>query len=70
MVRKFAGRGNVMLWAMFCWKSLGPGIHVAVTLTCTTYPNIVSDQVRSFMAKMVQKCKEHDVVQTVDLKVP
>lgn len=27
----------VMLWAMFYWENLGPGIHVVVTLTHTTY---------------------------------
>ncbi len=38
-----------MLWAMFCWETLGPGIHVDVTLTRTTYLNIVADQVHPFM---------------------
>ena len=42
--------GSVMLWAMFCWETLGPGIHVDVTLICTTYLNIVADQVHPFMA--------------------
>ncbi|MCI4382883.1 hypothetical protein PGIGA_G00019780 [Pangasianodon gigas] len=35
---------------MFCWETLSPGIHVDVTLTCTTYLNIVADQVHPFMA--------------------
>ena len=35
---------------MFCWETLGPGIHVDVTLTRTTYLNIVADQVHPFMA--------------------
>ena len=35
---------------MFCCETLGPGIHVDVTLTCTTYLNIVADQVHPFMA--------------------
>lgn len=26
-----------MLWASFCWKNFGPGIHLDVTLTCTPY---------------------------------
>ncbi|MCI4395292.1 hypothetical protein PGIGA_G00178730 [Pangasianodon gigas] len=34
---------------MFCWETLGSGIHVDVTLTCTTYLNIVADQVYPFM---------------------
>lgn len=25
-----AVRGNVMLWTMFCWETLGPAIHVDV----------------------------------------
>lgn len=39
-----------MLWALFCWKTLGPGIHVDVFFTCTNYINIVTDQVHPFMA--------------------
>ncbi|CAM4666349.1 unnamed protein product [Leuciscus chuanchicus] len=43
------GRGqadgeSVMLWAMFCWETLGPAIHMDVNLTCATYLNIVADQ--------------------------
>jgi len=43
------GEGNVMLWAMFCWETLGPAIHVDVTWTCTTYLSIVADHVHPFM---------------------
>ncbi|KAE8297395.1 Transposable element Tcb1 transposase Transposable element Barney transposase [Larimichthys crocea] len=43
------GGGSVMLWAMFCWETLGPVIHVDVTLTPTTYLNIVTDHVHPFM---------------------
>ena len=50
MGRKQAGGGSVMLWAMFCCETLGPGINVNVTLTRTTYLNIVADQVHPFMA--------------------
>ena len=39
-----------MLWAMFCWETLGPAIHVDVSLTRVTYLNIVADQVHPFMA--------------------
>ncbi|KAK3562823.1 hypothetical protein QTP86_010397 [Hemibagrus guttatus] len=42
-------RGIVMLWAMFCWETLGPAIHVYVTLTRTTYLSIVADHVHPFM---------------------
>ena len=35
---------------MFCWETLGPGIHVDVTLTCTANLNIVGAQVHPFMA--------------------
>jgi len=38
-----------MLWATFCWETLGPAIHVDVTLTRTTYLTIVADQVHPFM---------------------
>ena len=41
---------SVMLWAMFSWENLGPGIHLDVALTCTTYLSIVADQVHPFMA--------------------
>uniref|UniRef100_A0A8P4G4M8 Transposable element Tcb1 transposase n=1 Tax=Dicentrarchus labrax TaxID=13489 RepID=A0A8P4G4M8_DICLA len=41
--------GVVMLWAMFCWETLGPAIHVDVTLTPTSYLDIVADHVHPFM---------------------
>ncbi|MCJ8733570.1 hypothetical protein PDJAM_G00225080 [Pangasius djambal] len=50
MGRRQAGGGSVMPWTMFCWENLGPGIHVDVTLTHSTYLNIVADQVHPFMA--------------------
>lgn len=28
---------SVKIWAMFFWKSLGPGIHMDASLTHTTY---------------------------------
>ena len=31
MGRRQAGGGSVMLWAIFCWETLGPAIHVDVT---------------------------------------
>ena len=31
--RRQAGGGSVMLWAMFCWETLGLAIHVDVNLT-------------------------------------
>ncbi|KAK3564923.1 hypothetical protein QTP86_031044 [Hemibagrus guttatus] len=43
------GGGSVMLWAMFCWETLGPAIHVDVTLTRTTYLSIVTDHVHPLM---------------------
>ncbi|MCI4388645.1 hypothetical protein PGIGA_G00088540 [Pangasianodon gigas] len=52
MGRMQAGGGSVMLWAMFCWETLGPGIHVDSILTHTTYLNIVADQVHPFMAML------------------
>ena len=42
--RRQAGGWSVILWAMFCWETLGPAIHVEVNLTC------VADQVHPFMA--------------------
>ena len=50
--RRQAGGDSVMLWAMSCWETLGPAIHVDVTLTHTTYLSIVADH-------------EHPVVITV-----
>lgn len=41
-----AGRATgacVMLWAMFCWESLSPALHVGSSLTGTTYPSFVAD---------------------------
>lgn len=35
---------------MLCWETLGPAIYVDVTVTYTTYLNIVADQVHIFMA--------------------
>ncbi|KAK3516948.1 hypothetical protein QTP70_028239, partial [Hemibagrus guttatus] len=49
MGRRQAGGGSVMLWAMFCWETLGPADHVDVTLTCTTYLCIVVEHVYPFM---------------------
>ena len=37
----------MMLWAMFCWETLGPAIHVGGNLTRVTYVNIVADQASS-----------------------
>uniref|UniRef100_A0A671YBG6 Tc1-like transposase DDE domain-containing protein n=1 Tax=Sparus aurata TaxID=8175 RepID=A0A671YBG6_SPAAU len=44
-----AVRGSVRLWAMFCWETLGPAIHLDVALTSTTYLNILADQVHPFI---------------------
>ena len=41
-----ASRGNVMLWAILCWETLSPDIHVDVTLTHTTYLKTVADYPR------------------------
>ncbi|KAK3556264.1 hypothetical protein QTP70_007073 [Hemibagrus guttatus] len=56
MGRRQAGRGSVMLWAMFCWETLGPAIHVDVTLTRTTYISIVADHVHPFMDTVFPEC--------------
>ena len=49
MGRRQAGGGSVMVWAVFCWETFGPAIHVDVTLTCTTYLSIVADHEHPFM---------------------
>ena len=41
-----------MLWAMFCWETLGSAIHVDVTLTCATYLSITADHVHPFMERV------------------
>ena len=48
MGRRQAGWGSVMLWAMFCWETLGPAIHVDVSLTHTTYISFVADRAHPF----------------------
>ena len=45
MVGRQTGAGSVMLWAMLCWGTLGPAIHMDVTLTGTTYLSIVADHI-------------------------
>ncbi len=47
---RLVGKGSVMLWEIFCWEILAPGIHVDVTLTCTTYLKIVADHIHLLMA--------------------
>lgn len=42
-----AGKG--MRWTIFCLESLGPAIHVAVTLTCNTYLCIAVDHAHHLM---------------------
>ena len=49
MVRRQADGGSLMLWAMFCWETLGPAIHVGVTWTRTNYLSIVIDCVHPFI---------------------
>ncbi|KAK3530022.1 hypothetical protein QTP86_009926 [Hemibagrus guttatus] len=34
---------------MFCWETLGPAVHVDVTVTRSTYLSIVADRVHPFM---------------------
>ncbi|KAK3535325.1 hypothetical protein QTP70_007940 [Hemibagrus guttatus] len=40
---------DVLLWSVFCWETLGPAIHVDVTLTRSTYLSIAADHVHPFM---------------------
>ncbi|KAK3560711.1 hypothetical protein QTP86_014737, partial [Hemibagrus guttatus] len=49
MGRRRAGGGSVLLWSMFCWETLGPAVHVDVTVTRSTYLSIVADHVHPFM---------------------
>lgn len=44
-----ADRGSLIIWAMFCRKTLDSAIHVKVTLTRTTYLSIVTDHVPPFI---------------------
>ncbi len=39
--RRPTGRVSVMIWTILCCETLGPGIHVDVTLTHSTYLKIV-----------------------------
>ena len=56
MGRRQAGGGSVMLLAVFCWESLGPAIHVDVTLKCTTHLMIVADHVHPFVEWIYPDC--------------
>lgn len=38
-----------MLWAIFCWESLGPALHVDATLLRPTYLSTASDHVYPFI---------------------
>lgn len=49
MVNRKDDGACVILCAGFCRETLGPGIHVDVAFTCTTYLNITAGQVRQFM---------------------
>lgn len=50
MGRGQADRGSLMLWAVVCWETLDPAMDV--TLTRTTYLNIVADQLHSFIVTL------------------
>lgn len=41
MRRMQTGRDGVMLWVIFFWETMGLGIHADVTLTRTTYLNML-----------------------------
>ena len=56
MERRQVGGGSAMLWAMFCQETLGPAIHVDVTLTRTTYLRIVPDHVHPFIETVFPDC--------------
>ncbi|KAK3533242.1 hypothetical protein QTP70_013655 [Hemibagrus guttatus] len=49
MGRRRAGGGSVLLWSVFCWETLGPAVHVDVTVTRSIYLSIVADHVHPFM---------------------
>ena len=49
---RLAGGGSVLLWAVFCWETLGSGLHADVPLTHTTSLEIVADHVHPFMARV------------------
>ena len=50
--RMHYGKKAVMLWAMFCWETSGPAIHVDVTLTRTTCLSIVADHEQPSVSRM------------------
>lgn len=45
-----------MFWAMVCWETLGPAIHVDDTLIRSTYLSIVTDLVHPFMETVFPDC--------------
>ena len=48
---------SMVLWAVFCWETLGPAIHVDITLKCTTFLGIVVDHVHPFMETVLPDAK-------------
>lgn len=53
MGRRQTDRESVILWTMFSWEILRPGILVDVALTCNTYLIIVACQEHPFIPFMV-----------------
>lgn len=49
MGQREATGGSVMLWAMFCWESLGLALHVDATLLGPNYLSTAADHVDPFM---------------------
>uniref|UniRef100_A0A9J8BJ31 Tc1-like transposase DDE domain-containing protein n=1 Tax=Cyprinus carpio carpio TaxID=630221 RepID=A0A9J8BJ31_CYPCA len=47
-----AGGGDVMVWGMFSWHTLGPLVPIGHRLNATAYLSIVSDHVHPFMTIM------------------
>jgi len=47
-----AGGGDVMVWEMLYWHTLGPLVPIGHFLNATAYLSIVSDHVHPFMATM------------------
>ena len=44
---------GVLLWAKFCWETLGPDVYVDVNLTHATYLNILVGKVYPFFAMVL-----------------
>ncbi len=63
IIRKSAQREEIRpVETVFCWDTFGPGIHVDVSLTHTTYVKIVLDHINPFMVLLDGSCSFNQIM--------